>query len=115
MIDLQEFKDDYDWQEAFAYGTPQPTQGYTGSLEPFAIADVEHIYHASEGENDVSEWMVVARLRDGRFIYLEAGCDYTGWDCQAWGQTWVAEDMENLLRWGLTEEARERFNIKEDK
>jgi hypothetical protein len=59
----------YDWEEAFRYAAPH-----------FTLADVADVIAAVEGENDGADWVAVVRLRDGRFGYVTAGCDYTGWD-----------------------------------
>ncbi len=37
----------------------------------------------------------------GRYFYLAAGCDYTGWDCQASGYVEVSMDLERLIRLGI--------------
>ena len=49
------------------------------------------------------------RLWDGRWFALSAGCDNTGWDCQASGFALVAMSAEALIRLGLTDGELERF------
>lgn len=77
------------------------------SLVPISREDVVLIYWMVEGENHGEPWEGVFRLRDGRYLYLIAGCDYTGWDCSAW----VSSSLENLVRFGLTQDTRDRFGI----
>lgn len=93
--------DNYDWQEAFAYAgegevVPKDEEyrwGYHGgqnikpaipdsdiSLEPFGREDVRALFEYYEGCNDEESWLAFGELNDGRFFYLEAWCDYTGWD-----------------------------------
>ena len=84
--------DDWDWHQAFGYAgeggadansagsTPSPVKGYDGPNSGFSRADVDHLILLREGENDGPEWLAAGQLRDGRWFYLEAGCDYTGWD-----------------------------------
>lgn len=36
-----------------------------------------------EGENEGDDWRWVVDLADGRFAFIQGGCDYTGWDCQS--------------------------------
>jgi hypothetical protein len=115
--------DNSDWHEAFAYAanetragggsgnTPQPTQGYSGSLAPFDREDVTEIIALSEGEKDGRPWLGVFRLKDGRFASLIARCDHTGWDCKASGDSWVGSDLGAIILWGLTDEARIRLNL----
>ena len=87
MID--ELNDD-DWAEAFGYvGEPGTCSGYIGCPSiagrtlngaPFTREDVSDIIASREGENDAESWMMVGHLKSGLFFYLEAWCDYTGWD-----------------------------------
>lgn len=101
--------DDYDWKMAFEccgseqdgddYGSPynEPdvgmTDGYKKEVKAlrllgqdppadaeFTREDVVSIIAIEDGENDEASWIAVFELHDGRFAYLEAGCDYTGWD-----------------------------------
>jgi hypothetical protein len=44
-------------------------------------------------------------------MFLEAGCDYTGWDCQADGFAYVAASLNDLVRFGLTTEHREALGL----
>ncbi len=86
--------DHYDWEEVFKYANggndngdgsgPQLCVGTvvtTGASfdAPFDREDVVEIKHMEEGENDGADWIIVVRLADGRWGYVEAGCDYTGW------------------------------------
>lgn len=79
----QEFAESV-WASAFNYNTdgftPLPVEGFKGSTEPFTFDDVEQVLMHADGENDGPEWLVALRLKDGRFVFVEAGCDYTGWD-----------------------------------
>ena len=62
---------------------PAPTAAVPGSsvsVERFARKDVAHVEALSEGENDGDPWLCLGELTDGRWFYLEAWCDYTGWD-----------------------------------
>ena len=107
---LDEMRNDYDWQEAFSYGWTIRTA--TGCPpDGFGIDDVAEVLKESQGENDGDSWMMVGKLSDGRFFFLDAWCDYTGWDCQAGGDAQVADTLENLVRFGMTEEARDRLGF----
>lgn len=80
----------YDWQHCFAYaGEPNAGDGSASikaahpgkeiDLSPFSRGDVTQVIGVSEGEGDVQNWLCYGQLRDGRFFFLTAGCDYTGW------------------------------------
>lgn len=90
--------DDYNWKEAFEYA-------------PFNTTDVAQVLHYAEGENDGDSWVGVFRLKDGKFGYVDAWCDYTGWDCRAGGDGDIADTFEELQRWKLTTKIRRRLNI----
>ena len=114
--------DDYDWAEAFGYAGEPDREGQakirpafpTGSyvLTPFSREDVEEICAMRAGEHDEESWLIYGRLKDGRWFSLEVGCDYTGWDCQAGGDATIANSKDEIERFGLTDEARDAFNIK---
>ena len=97
-MNLEEFKNDYSWKEAVSYA-------------PFAMDFVEEVLYSSEGENDGESWIAVVRLTDGRFGYVDAWCDYTGWDCQAGGDGAISDTFEHLQRWELTTKIRRRLGI----
>ena len=107
------WREDFDWIEAFKYANTTRT-ATNCAKDGFTIADVANVFAASPGENDGPSWMMVGKLNDGRHFFLDAGCDYTGWDCQAGGDAQVADTYENLKRYGMTEDARERLGIKLD-
>lgn len=114
-------KDDYDWGNAFGYANsnngyagsnvPMRCEGAECSAEPFDLADVALVVSAVAGENDGPPWLCLGRLNDGRWFFLTAGCDYTGWDCHASGQAWVSHDRQNLVQFGTDVEARRRLGL----
>lgn len=97
---------DYDWEYAFAFASgdgssrrnaaPEPAPGAKVSTKPFDREDVAEIAALSKGENDGNEWLICGTLTDGRVFFLAAGCDYTGWDCQCWGRSYVGTNWQDL-------------------
>jgi len=102
-MELQEMKDSYDWREAFVYAD-HIRVAYNCKPDGFSMDDVAEITAASEGENDGPSWLMCGRLNDGRWFYLSAGCDYTGWDCQAGGDAQVADTLSNLKQYAMDNE-----------
>lgn len=115
---------DYDWILAFQYAgdfesdhTHWGEKSVSACIEtstdtsPVLRRDVTRIVASAEGENDGPNWLIVVELRDGRFAFLSAGCDYTGWDCQAGGHCIVDTDLQHLIRFGLGEEDRSRLGL----
>lgn len=117
LTDLQS----YDWKNVFAYASGIPESGYSATpgavgedpvaTTPFGIDDVAQVLHAVEGENDGPNWVIVVLLKDGRYASINAGCDYTGWDCQAGGTASVASSYEQIVRFGLGDNDRSRLFI----
>ena len=84
-LDEMRGDENYDWRYVFAYAdggqsSPSfvpPTPDKVAA--PFDRLSVAEVLASVEGENDGPEWAAILRLHDGRFAYVEAGCDYTGW------------------------------------
>jgi len=114
----------YDWEAAFGEGPAdigrmKVIRRYTidysgaakGKLKSIRRDDVSKIFHMQDGENDEKDWIGIFELKDGRFISVESFCDYTGWDCQAGGTVTVSYNLNDLIRYGVSEKARQRFGI----
>lgn len=80
----------YDWDEVFKYATPticeakhvhKPEATITSSVSTagFTREDVELIIAMEDGSNEGPNWLGLFHLKDGRFAFISAGCDYTGW------------------------------------
>lgn len=104
---------DYDWQEAFSYASPSAVPpGASGpSTDPFDREDVAEIAWIEDGENDGPDWLIGGTLRDGRWFFLAAGCDYTGWDCQAGGNAYVADSRADIERYAMGDSDRDRLGV----
>ena len=51
--------------------------------------DIKDVPAQVPGHNDENAWFWVIELNDGRFVLTCASCDFTGWDCQSWGQSYT--------------------------
>lgn len=111
--------DCYDWDEVFGEGSggnctaiePDRAPGDPVLTTTFSREDVSLIKGQVEGENDGPDWIVWGQLKDGRWFIAMAGCDYTGWDCQASNHGSVASTEDGLIRFGMTDEERDRFGL----
>ena len=109
---VEEMKNDYGWQHAFyeaMYGDCKPWDDNIGP-----ISQVVSVIAADEGENDGPDWIAVVEWSgpEGKYAVMRAGCDYTGWDCQAGGKMEyydTEEEASSVLT--LTQEERERLGI----
>ncbi len=112
MIDVKAFQESYDWREAFDVSGVECClgAGYV-SKDHISVTDVKNVIAADEGYNDGDSWVAIVETKDGRFAYVEAWCDYTGWDCQSGGRIWVSDTLDNLLQVGLTNVGRDRLKL----
>lgn len=111
-LSRQEFMDSSDWEYIFQnFISPTPVLGYEGLTGPFSREDVADIVALVEGENDGPDWVAVFRLNDGRFASVSAGCDYAGWGCQERGRAEVGGSLGDILRYGLTDDERQRLDV----
>lgn len=79
--DFAVFMDSYDWKEAMNYAE-------------FKFGDIKEILFTEEGCNDEAPWKLVVLLKNGTYGYLNAGCCYSGWDCQAGGTSGTCSTYE---------------------
>lgn len=90
---------DGDWEEAFKYAN-----GFTRE-------DVAEVVAAQDGFNDGDSWIGVFKLVDGRFAWLTAWCDYTGWGCQEGGESAICDDIGDLILGHVGLENARRLSI----
>lgn len=111
-MSLDKMKNDYDWQEAMKFADkPYKVANFISNekIDSVGWKDIKNVVAMDPGENDGPEWLAVFELHNGNFLFLQAGCDYTGWDCQSGGDSWVASDLDSLEQFGLTDDARSRL------
>lgn len=98
-----------DW----AYALHEAMRGTCGSYdcgrELVDELGVVEVVASSDGEADESKWLAILRLSDGRYAFLSAGCDYTGWDCSADGSLDYADSLPELCRMNMNDEQRHRL------
>lgn len=53
--------------------------------EGFTVDDIDKVLAVYEGANDAYDWRWVLKLKRtiDKYVFLQGGCDYTGWDCQS--------------------------------
>lgn len=112
------------WEECFAFSSGETVTRHNGlpsscgeppvSEAPFKRSDVavvEALHDTTARDWDGWSGVGVFLLKDGRWACIEAGCDYTGWDCQSGGSSRVAATRENIIRFGLTVEQRAQLGL----
>jgi hypothetical protein len=79
---MADLANDYNWPAAFEVANRDGINVVHGSKcdnSPFTPDDVAFTIAFCDGENDESSWLWVGVLTDGRYAFISAWCDYTGW------------------------------------
>ena len=74
--------DDWNFGEAFTVACRDGinvAQGSKCDNSSFSVEDVSYTLAHCHGENDEASWLWVGVLQDGRYAFVSAWCDYTGW------------------------------------
>lgn len=116
MVDLSEILSSYDWEECFGEGSGGNCDGTVEShdgtpCDPVTRADIVEVIAAFNGENDAADWCGVFLLKDGRYVAVVGGCDYTGWDCRASNSITVGATQDAVVRMGLSVENRKQLGL----
>ena len=69
----------------------------------------EKVYYARPGANDEENWTFLVKHQNGYYVYFDAGCDYTGFDCQGGGTITYSRDSKKMWTLGLTKEMRQNL------
>lgn len=93
---LDRMRTSSNWRQVFKYA-----QG-------FVLEDVAEVLASVKGENDGANWVAILRLQDGRYAYLTAWCDYTGWGCREGGESATSNTFEGIAQ-HLTDDDRSRL------
>lgn len=103
---LEQFRADGDWQEA--WGVSEAGSAVLGcdvSTEYVPMNRIQAVIGCDRGQNDGPDWIALVWLDDGRFAFMSAGCDYTGWGCADWGYIMYSDTLERMLQYGLSGDA----------
>lgn len=69
----------------------------------FDLEWIDAVLAVWEGQNEGDYWRWVLRLMNGLHVFLVGGCDYTGWDCESWANSYHAPTAESAAAYALTE------------
>jgi hypothetical protein len=72
-----------------------------------SFSDFTEILFAQVGENDEEPWIYLVKHKDGYYVCFDAWCDYTGFDCRGVVKITYSRNRENMIQFGLDEQARE--------
>lgn len=87
-----------------------PPKVTVAPVRPEDVAEVTHIWSLSRQEWADQAMAALMRLRDGRWASVETWSDSSGYGCRD-GTTWHIGSREDVIRWGLSDEARRNLGI----
>jgi hypothetical protein len=90
----------YDWKNYDDLKVPS-VQDIMAMLWSF---EFDEVYYFQEGANDMEEWMLFVRVGD-LYIYYEAWCDLTGFECQGRQDVHYSKDLDTIWNNGLRSES----------
>lgn len=71
----------------------------------FDIAEVYHVECSSDEYG--SDWILLGKSTAGYFVYIKAGCDFTGFSCQGSGEIALELSWEHLWDNVMDNDARQ--------
>jgi hypothetical protein len=71
--------------------------------------NIQDYFWVNDGKNDTHPWCLLARLSNGTYIFLEASCTFSGFDCQGQIHLYAADSLQALYDHAMGEGARFRF------
>ena len=70
---------------------------------------IKYFLWCEEGQNDKKPWLLLCQLRNGKYAYYTAYCDYTGFDCQGGMALYIASTPEILVEMAMTDAERAKY------
>lgn len=114
IVEIQEFFQQYGFNDTFEMccdSLSKIEQSEEVSTKSLSISDIEVVLAYDEGENDGENWIFILKAYDGRYAFMSAGADYTGFQCRSWiSGSHVSYNLNSLINFGLDDNERSRLN-----
>ncbi len=68
---------------------------------------IEEVYFYHNGENDEEPWYILGKLTNNMYFYMDASCDYTGFDCQGSIDFYFSTCVKSMILFGMINRSRE--------
>ena len=79
-------------------------------VRQLVYAPYSETYYLQVGAHDEQSWIICAKSGE-YYIHFEAGCDYTGFGCQGYGNFNYSKDWKTLWNGYMTKDARDTLLI----
>lgn len=80
--------------------------------EKIDLKNIHTVYMYQKGIHDKKPWYFLGMLKNRHekyYIYYEADCDYTGFDCQGSMKLYISKYFDRIVRLALPDEIRVEF------
>lgn len=77
--------------------------------EPLNTDLFEKVFLFQQGKCDEESWIFLIKHRNGYFVYFNASCDYTGFDCRGGGTIICGTDFDHIWTMEMTNDSRNLF------
>lgn len=88
-------------------------EGHNGAAIPekemLDCDQFEKVYYVRPGENDGENWTFLVKHKNGFYVFFDAGCDYTGFECCGGGTITYTQSAQKMWWLGLTDAWRNEF------
>ena len=105
------FRKEGNWDYGPVFRDPVSNLSPKEMLDP---ATFETVYYQEPGRNDGEAWVFLVLTTRGYYIYFEASCDFTGFDCKGGVKIIYSKDPEKMWNFGLTDSMREELEENDD-
>jgi hypothetical protein len=65
--------------------------------------NLQEIFYFQTGQRDDDHWNVLGQFSNGVYFYINAWCDYTGFDCQSGIRVHCSKDLDLLKKLGIVD------------
>ncbi len=65
--------------------------------------NLQEIFYFQTGQCDGDNWYVLGQFSNGVYFYINAWCDYTGFDCQSGIRVHCSKDLNLLKKMGIVD------------
>ncbi len=77
----------------------------------YYVSSHEKVWEPGQSVGSELNLYLIARLKDGRWIGLDAWNDYTGWGCQDGADVYFGDSREDVIANGITNDGRSALGL----
>jgi hypothetical protein len=70
---------------------------------------IKYFIWCEEGVNDEKPWLLLCQLKNQKYAYYTASCDYTGFDCCGGMSLYIANSVDTLVQMAMGDSDRTKY------